>query len=119
MIALPIVHSTEHTATGTRIALTVPADLPYFAGHFPNLPVLPGVVQLSWAIELGRKYVSVAGDFHALQNVKFMRVIQPDEHIVLLLDYHIERSALHFEYRVEQRSCSVGTALFGGTGLGA
>ena len=41
------------------IALHVPRDLDYFAGHFPGAPVLPGVVQIQWALELARRYLGV------------------------------------------------------------
>ena len=33
--------------------LRVPGDLPCLEGHFPGLPVLPGLAQLSWAAEAG------------------------------------------------------------------
>jgi len=31
-----------------RLELAVAPDLPCFEGHFPGVPVLPGVVQLDW-----------------------------------------------------------------------
>jgi len=29
----------------------IPQDLDYFNGHFPQTPILAGVVQLHWAVE--------------------------------------------------------------------
>ena len=31
---------------------TIPEDLPYFAGHFPNNPVLPAVAIIDFSIEI-------------------------------------------------------------------
>ncbi len=32
------------------VDLTVPHDLPCFAGHFPAMPLVPGALLLDWAI---------------------------------------------------------------------
>jgi 3-hydroxymyristoyl/3-hydroxydecanoyl-(acyl carrier protein) dehydratase len=34
--------------------LRVPPTLEHFRGHFPGFPILPGVVQLDWAVRFGR-----------------------------------------------------------------
>src|SRR5690606_9799268 len=40
-----------------HLELGVPVDLAHFSGHFPQTPVLPGVVQIDWAISLARQLI--------------------------------------------------------------
>lgn len=112
MIVVPEIRALERTARGLHLQLNVPADLSYFQGHFPNCPLLPGVVQISWAIELGRAHVPFSGRFRALSAVKFMRVILPGSTVTLELDYAPAARELAFVYQLEGRECSNGTALF-------
>lgn len=112
MTVLPEIRSSERLARGVRLQLTIPGDLSYFIGHFPELPLLPGVIQVKWAIELGRELLHFAGTFRALTAVKFMRVIQPGEAITLTLEYSADKRQLDFEYVLDGRACSSGSAQF-------
>lgn len=112
MIVLPEVRALERTAHGVSLTLMVPADLSYFEGHFPQVPLLPGVVQVTWAIQLGRAHLSFDARFRALSAVKFMRVIQPGATVMLRLDYDDEARRLDFVYELAGQLCSNGTALF-------
>jgi 3-hydroxymyristoyl/3-hydroxydecanoyl-(acyl carrier protein) dehydratase len=108
----PAICSVERIARGVRLELTIPVDLTYFEGHFPDVPLLPGVVQISWAIELGRQQLNFSGAFRALSAVKFTRVIQPGATVVLVLEYSDEKRQLDFVYELDGKTCSNGTALF-------
>lgn len=112
MIVVPEICSSERTARGIRLQLKVPADLTYFEGHFRDCPLLPGVVQISWAIELGRQHLPFAGTFRALSAVKFTRVIMPGSVVTLALEYTSDKRQLDFAYELDGRVCSNGTALF-------
>lgn len=112
MIDLPQIRAIERTGRGVRLALEVPADLAYFEGHFPGCPLLPGVVQISWAIELGRIHVPFAGRFRGLGAVKFTRVILPGATVTLRLDYASDTGTLDFAYQLDGQVCSNGTVLF-------
>ena len=82
----------------------VPADLPHFAGHFPGQPVLPGVVQLEWALALARERLGFEGTPNALEALKFRAPLLPGEEFELELEL---ASALRFELRSGPRSlCS-------------
>ncbi len=67
-----------------RYQLFLPAELVYFRGHFPDHPVLPGVVQLRWAIALA-KPLGVAADFDTLERLKFTRPMVPGMRLTLSL----------------------------------
>lgn len=112
MIVAPEIEATEHTTHGVRLQLKIPANLSYFDGHFPGCPLLPGVVQVTWAIAFGRAHIRFAGAFHALSAVKFTRVILPGDRVTLQLDYAADKRRLEFVYEIDGRLCSNGTALF-------
>ncbi len=42
----------EASATKARVEILVAASSPFFEGHFPDLPILPGVAQIDWMIWL-------------------------------------------------------------------
>jgi 3-hydroxymyristoyl/3-hydroxydecanoyl-(acyl carrier protein) dehydratase len=111
-IILPTISNVERTAAGVRLNLEIAADLPYFRGHFPQVPLLPGVVQLTWAIKLARLHLNISGQFQSLAGIKFMRVIQPGSTVELLLAHQAERNTVEFEYCIESQSCSTGKVRF-------
>ncbi len=54
-----------------------------FQGHFPDNPILPGVVQVDWAIRFGQEAFGPLGDFQGMLNLKFMDLIRPGERLEL------------------------------------
>ena len=67
-----------------------------FAGHFPEQPVLPGVVQLHWAVELAQHHLQIAAAFRELVGVKFQKVMQPGLRLNLELEF--DSGELRFRY---------------------
>ena len=112
MIVLPAIDSIERSGSALRLNFVVPAGLRYFEGHFPEVSLLPGVVQIGWAMELARQHLAAPAGFRALSNVKFMRVIQPGAVVSLNLRMAEEGRELHFEYLCGEETCSSGRALF-------
>jgi acyl-CoA synthetase (AMP-forming)/AMP-acid ligase II/3-hydroxymyristoyl/3-hydroxydecanoyl-(acyl carrier protein) dehydratase len=58
----------------------VPHELACLAGHFPGLPLVPGVLQIDWAMGLAGELVG-RGDVEAAEIglVKFLEVLRPGE----------------------------------------
>jgi 3-hydroxymyristoyl/3-hydroxydecanoyl-(acyl carrier protein) dehydratase len=83
-------------------------DLRYFQGHFPGLPLLPGVVQAHWAQLYARRHFQLPAKFAYLSTLKFMRIIEPDSHLHLLLRLDELRCEVEFEYRCNEELCSQG-----------
>ena len=66
---------------------------PIFAGHFPEVPVVPGVCMIQMVKELTETHVQddlmlVAGD-----NIKFLAVLNPEQHpevdVIITLEKNI------------------------------
>jgi len=94
-----------------ELELRVPPDLDCFAGHFPGLPILPGVLQLDWSVKLGRERLGVAGEFAAAENLKFHSVVRPGARLTLALELD-EGTRLRFSYSSAGRKYSSGTLVF-------
>jgi acyl-coenzyme A synthetase/AMP-(fatty) acid ligase/3-hydroxymyristoyl/3-hydroxydecanoyl-(acyl carrier protein) dehydratase len=88
----------ERGESSVKLSLTVPADLLYFDGHFDGNPILPGVVQLDWAIARGRDCFAVPPVFRSVSMLKFQQVIQPGATVQLELAWDAAKSTLQFRY---------------------
>ena len=94
----PIVVEHRVRAGSAEIALVVPRDLHFVRGHFPGAPVVPGVVQIKWAISLARRYLGIGDDFAAMDNVKFQRAMTPESRVTLTLEYVAAAHTLRFSF---------------------
>lgn len=104
----------EANATSISLDITVGDQLGYFQGHFPGQPILPGVVQVHWAAELGRLIFGCRG-FSSLRKVKFNSVIVPATNARLSLDYQPESGNLNFSYSDDKQRYSSGIISFQST----
>ncbi len=94
-----------------HLQLSVPPDLAYFSGHFPTAPVLPGVVQVSWAMALGQRLMDVPAKFAGMEVLKFQQLVRPGDQINLTLRFDAERGKLYFAFRNGDAACSSGRIL--------
>ncbi|MFW0886074.1 UNVERIFIED_CONTAM: AMP-binding protein [Pseudomonas sp. JL1] len=95
------------------LQLLVPPDLAYFSGHFPTAPVLPGVVQVDWALSLGRQLMDLPPRFVGMEVLKFQQLMRPGDEIQLHLRFDRERGKLYFAYRNDTAACSSGRIVLG------
>lgn len=91
----------------------VPADLLYFEGHFPIAPILPGVVQLDWAIARGRAHFPLAPQFKRIEALKFQQVIQPGATLQVELGFRADTQSLSFRIASGQHVHASGRVVFG------
>lgn len=108
---------------GLALTLALDPDLLAFQGHFPGDPILPGVVQVDWAIRFGAEAFGPLGRFCGLDQVKFLGLIRPGERVELRLLWAPGPVAagapgeamLRFQYLVEGVVRSTGAARFAAT----
>lgn len=93
--------------------LRIPSGLAFFEGHFPGFPVLPGVVQIDWAVDLGRSLLAPDAAFDTMRRVKFMRPITGDTEMTLALSATGGGNTLAFKYCDADHVYSSGQLLFG------
>jgi acyl-coenzyme A synthetase/AMP-(fatty) acid ligase/3-hydroxymyristoyl/3-hydroxydecanoyl-(acyl carrier protein) dehydratase len=95
------------------LELVVPPDLLYFDGHFTVAPVLPGVVQVDWAIHYGRLHFGLAGAFVGINALKFQQMIRPGVPVRLELAWDAVKGSLNFRYFSEAGAHASGRILLG------
>lgn len=81
------------------LRLRIPRELAYFPGHFPQAPVLPGAVQIAWALQFAATRLGASPRCRELEALKFQRLLQPGDAVTLALRLDRARGKLHFTYR--------------------
>lgn len=110
-----VLQSSADKETGKYlIEFVVPHDLLYLEGHFPGQPILPGVVQVGWAIHFFKTLFGDPGDFMRLEALKFQQVIQPGKKICLNLVWDQTQDRLTFHYTGSEYSYASGRIVFSG-----
>lgn len=73
-----------------KAELDVSPDLPLFKGHFPDYPVLPGVIIMealaqaaSFSILVAREAEGALGFFAGIDNAKFRNQVRPGDTLTL------------------------------------
>jgi acyl-coenzyme A synthetase/AMP-(fatty) acid ligase len=109
----PEVTGQQQAEQELQLELIVPLDLAHFTGHFPTTPILPGVVQIDWAINLAQRLMNLPPRFAGMEVLKFQQLVRPGDRLNLTLRFDQERNKLHFAYRNGGAACSSGRILWG------
>lgn len=120
MLQSPLPHDVqpdeEHEHDGVwTLALRIPLDLAYFPGHFPQAPVLPGAVQVGWALAFASARLGTPLRCHVMEALKFQQLLRPGDRADLTLRYDPVRHKLHFAYRYGETSYSSGRLAWSAT----
>ena len=97
-VTAPVTVLKLQDSTHAELDVRWPRQLTYFEGHFPGAPVLPGVVQVHWAIQIARQIFDLPDGFHALHGLKFQHVVVPEDVTRLILKYDAHKASLKFSY---------------------
>ncbi len=103
----------ESDAQRALFELSAPANLLYFEGHFPDAPILPGVVQVEWAIAIGRECFNLPPAFRAIHALKFQQVIRTEMNFMLELLHDPVKASLTFRYSSQETQHASGKIMFG------
>jgi acyl-CoA synthetase (AMP-forming)/AMP-acid ligase II/3-hydroxymyristoyl/3-hydroxydecanoyl-(acyl carrier protein) dehydratase len=92
--------------------LRVPRTLVHFAGHFPGLPILPGVVQIDWAVRLASERVPAVRAPASIDQLRFMAPVPGGAVLRLVLTHDATRRRVQFVYRLGERDCASGFIVY-------
>mgnify|MGYP002700669589 CR=1 FL=1 len=108
----PDVITSNRNDESVVLTLFVPEALLYFDGHFDQASLLPGVVQIDWAVHFGRQLFDCTGEFSSLEVIKFKEVISPNQQVELTLQFKESKNKLLFSYQSDNGVCSSGRIVF-------
>ncbi len=97
---------------GIALDLLIPDELAYFEGHFDEIAVVPGVVQIHWAIHYARQYLGLNLKFSHMQAIKFKDLLLRGQRLELVLGFRNTDRRLEFVYRTGTSEFSSGRIYF-------
>ncbi len=109
----------ERSAANERefeLELEVPQELCFLRGHFENMPVVPGVVQLQWVIEWAAEWLGETPRVRGVEALKFKQILVGGTRFRLRLERTNDLRKLRFKLWNERGEFSSGRVLaeFGG-----
>lgn len=95
------------------IDLYLEPSLRCFEGHFPDMPVLPGVVQLDWAVRLAKTHLVLDDELVAsrFEVLKYQQLLVPGLNVKLQLEKKGSDKVL-FSYLSERGQYASGRIVF-------
>jgi len=87
---------------------TVPVDHPAFAGHFIDMPIVPGVVLLDMAIQMMANAQQLDPSHFTISSVKFLSPAKPGDKLTFEQSIS-NKGSLHFNIIASDRKIATGT----------
>ena len=89
----------------------VPLDLTYFGGHFAAFPLVPGVIEVQWAMDLAARFEWGRYPVKQMENLKYQNFVRPNDTVQLMLRWDEDKGKLHFALRQGETACASGRAV--------
>jgi len=91
-----------------HVSLSIAADHPAFAGHFPDMPIVPGVVLLDEALHAIGEAIGIDLSACTIGSLKFLSPVRPGEPVCI--DYGMQAAgAIRFDILSGERKIATGT----------
>ena len=86
----------------------VPADLVFFDGHFADFPLVPGVIELQWAVDQLYAYFGNEMPILRVDNLKFQKFLRANDEMELTLKWDEAKNRLSFQLKTDNEMCGSG-----------
>lgn len=94
----PQLQSVSDSETGYNLNLFIQPNIEWLQGHFPQQPLVAGVVQTHWAGKLSEILFGVSG-VKQIDNLKFQDVMLPEQSVQLTLEFNADNNSVKFRYQ--------------------
>jgi 3-hydroxymyristoyl/3-hydroxydecanoyl-(acyl carrier protein) dehydratase len=91
-----------------QTSLSIAADHPAFAGHFPNAPIVPGVVLLDEVIHVIVADSGLSVTAWQISSVKFLNPLKPGESVIIVHE-QLANGSIKFEVLEGSRQIVTGS----------
>lgn len=108
-VSLPVILDRKIIENGIIYKIFFHKNCNFFNGHFPQYPIVPGVVQLYLAKELANVHFNLELGQGQWKRVKFANIIEQDSIVYLKLEYNLKN--VTYEYYFDDKKYSSGTFL--------
>jgi 3-hydroxyacyl-[acyl-carrier-protein] dehydratase len=102
-----IINMRRSASNGISANVETGPDSPWFSGHFPGDPILPGIAQLAIVFEAIEQSVNRKLTVSGVSRVKFKQIIRPEDHLKLVVTPR-EKDAGSYSFRLmagEELAC--------------
>jgi len=104
----PQIISTKIENNSATFHLEVPEELAYLEGHFSEMAVVPGIVQLHWVVNFVKKIWGIPGELIEANQIKFSKLMHPKDSVDLKIEHDFKKSLIKYSYRHEDICYSSG-----------
>lgn len=95
----PRIESITPLESGYCLDLLIDQNIHWLQGHFPEQPLVAGVVQTHWAVKFSQTFFAIHNDVQQIDNLKFQNVLLPEQTIQLILEFVRDKNNVKFSYR--------------------
>ncbi len=108
----PLVKQLSLDNQSVSLDIKVSKKLMYFADHFRDFPILPGVIQVGWVEHFAKLLLPIHANFSHMEVIKFIKPILPGVELNLKLDWQPDKGKLTFGYTLSGEVVSSGRILY-------
>ena len=83
----------QKTDSSVERRCRVPEDLSCFSGHFPGLPIVPGVLQFDWVMDLAAELLPATAVLATIKSIKFIAPLGPNDEFDMAVSAEIRKSS--------------------------
>lgn len=81
----------------TTASVTTAGSSPWFSGHFPDNPILPGIAQIKMAVDLITQHGTGNMRLTGLSRIKFRKIVRPEEQLDIRISFNAAESYYMFK----------------------
>jgi 3-hydroxymyristoyl/3-hydroxydecanoyl-(acyl carrier protein) dehydratase len=112
----PDIENARATASSAQFEFSVSPDLRVLDGHFPSVPIVPGVAQLHWAVLWADQFFECGRHVVRVEALKFYALMRPHHRVSAQLSFDAARRSMSFLLKGTHGSYSSGRILFADRG---